>query len=41
MVSVHDAQEIPEDFPALKQEHIQTTLHFTANQEAMITMIAA
>jgi len=34
-------QQILEDFPALKEEHILASLQFAANREAMIKMIAA
>lgn len=34
-------EEILEDYPALKQEHIMAALAFAANREAMIKIIAA
>lgn len=34
-------QEILEDFPSLKEEHILAALAFAANRESMIKMIAA
>jgi len=34
-------QEIIEDFPVLKDEHILAALAFAANRESMIKMIAA
>ena len=34
-------QEVLEDYPALKEEHIRAALAFAANREAMIKIIAA
>ncbi len=34
-------EEILEDYPSLKEEHIRAALFFAANREAMIKMIAA
>ena len=34
-------EEILEDYPSLKEEHIKAALAFAANREAMIKMVAA
>jgi len=34
-------QQILEDYPALKEDHIRAALAFAANREAMIKIIAA
>lgn len=33
-------EEILEDYPSLKEEHIKAALAFAANREAMIKMVA-
>lgn len=34
-------QEILEDYPSIKKEHIIAALHFAANREDMIKMVSA
>lgn len=41
MASGMSHQEILDDYPLLKEEHLRAALSFAANREAMIKMIAA
>ena len=41
LTSGMSAQEILEDFPVLKEDHIRAALTFAANREAYIKIVAA